>query len=133
MKHDWRFSGDSPQGWPRFRCGLCGLAVRVCKGNPARILAGMGPCSGRPEASQPAFRLHRRVRRYASAMTRWVAAGRPVRTEAEVARIYDQECKPCPHFDRGICRACGCRVRRKGRSVANKIRMGTEHCPLGSW
>jgi hypothetical protein len=76
-----------------------------------------------------------RVGRYSRAVGRWIAAGRPVREEEEVQRIYQTLCQPCEHFDagRGICKTCGCRVWEQGSSLTNKIRMGTERCPRKKW
>lgn len=131
--HDWCYLGQTDRGWPRFRCRACHLAVTICSGEPAVMLAGMAECRGLPEASLPQFRPRRRIRRYVSAVSAWIAAGRPVRIPKEVAKIYDESCRPCPDFKADSCRICGCRVRRNGKALANKIRMGTEHCPAGRW
>ena len=90
---------------------------------------------------------HRKVelaKRYAEAIKRWHDAGRPIRSDEEVERIYTDICMNCKHFKRkkdgsGSCRACGCRLRRNKRfagvldALENKIRMATEHCWRGYW
>jgi hypothetical protein len=70
---------------------------------------------------------------YVRAVARWIAAGRPVRSPAEVARLHATYCLPCDHYDAGRCRACGCRVRPAGPALGNKLRMQTEVCPAGKW
>ena len=76
-----------------------------------------------------------RAIRYSRAVRRWIAAGRPERSEEEVRRIHETYCEPCEQFDetRQACVICGCRVRRRGVTLLNKIRMATESCPLGKW
>jgi hypothetical protein len=79
-----------------------------------------------------------RVQTFAEATAQWIAAGRPVRDEAEVLRIYDDICGPCDRReataepDVSWCQQCGCRLGRGGQ-VLNKILLATEHCPLGKW
>ena len=77
----------------------------------------------------------RRVVSYAKAVGRWAADGRPVRDDVEVRRIFETVCRPCDRFDarRETCKVCGCRVRKSGSALVNKIRMATEHCPEGKW
>jgi len=79
--------------------------------------------------------LRARVSKYSWAAGRWIAAGRPVRDEEEVQQIFETLCRPCEHFDaqKEICNTCGCRVRRDGMALTNKIRMATERCPRGMW
>lgn len=73
-----------------------------------------------------------RLMRYGSAVKRWIAAGRPVRSDDRVREIFDTLCRPCELFDakRQTCRLCGCHVRRSGSALSNKIKMATERCPL---
>ena len=72
-----------------------------------------------------------RFMRYGNAVIRWIAAGRPVRSDDRVREIFERLCRPCERFDakRQTCRLCGCRVRRSGSALANKIKMATERCP----
>jgi hypothetical protein len=79
--------------------------------------------------------LSTRVSRYSRAIHRWIVAGQPVRPEEEVRQIFETLCRSCEHFDaqREICKTCGCRVRKSGLALMNKIRMATEQCPRGKW
>jgi hypothetical protein len=73
----------------------------------------------------------RRLMRYGAAMGRWIAAGRPVRSDVLVQEIFETFCRPCPSYDPSTesCRLCGCRVAPAGPACRNKIRMATERCP----
>ncbi len=68
---------------------------------------------------------------YGKAVARWIAAGRPVRTDAEVRVIFHTHCRRCDQFDpeRQKCRLCGCRVAESGPAYRNKLKMATERCP----
>ncbi len=76
-----------------------------------------------------------RLLSYAQALARWIAAGRPVRTDWEVMTIHSQHCYPCDDYDsqREICTVCGCKAKRQGMAVRNKIKMATESCPKRKW
>lgn len=73
-----------------------------------------------------------RVKNVSSALLRWQQAGRPVRTDEEVAAIL-AICAPCefwnPHGNLGLgmCRhhKCGC--------TKSKAKLATEHCPIQKW
>lgn len=71
---------------------------------------------------------------YAAAVSRWLAASRPVRTDAQVGELLAicQDNK-CGKYRDGQCLACGCRVNSSGWALANKLRMATESCPKGLW
>jgi len=71
--------------------------------------------------------------RYTRALSRWIKAGRPVRSEEEIERIYEMCCKPCEAYDGGKCRYCGCYVNLLMSATQNKIAMATEECPLEKW
>jgi len=75
------------------------------------------------------------VYRYTGALARWIKAGRPVRDEAEIERIFETCCKPCEAYDaeNSLCRYCGCRLNLMKVAPMNKIAMATEQCPLGKW
>lgn len=70
---------------------------------------------------------------YATAMRKWVAAGRPVRTDEEISAIFDEHCNGCAMFDkaRGVCNSCGCPASKDQPAIRNKLKMATEACPLG--
>jgi hypothetical protein len=81
---------------------------------------------------QDIFRL---AYRYTRALTRWIKAGRPVRSEEEIERIFETCCAPCEGYDAktSVCRYCGCRVSLSRTATVNKIAMATEECPLEKW
>lgn len=74
---------------------------------------------------------------FATATAKWLAAGRPKRTQTEMETTFEV-CKTCEHFTPGTvpetaqCALCGCNL-AKLPSVFNKIEMATEHCPVGKW
>jgi len=68
---------------------------------------------------------------YAKAVRRWVAAGKPERTQEEVEAIYEEHCSKCALFRNGVCNACGCPASTDQPPLRNKLRMATEACPLG--
>jgi len=72
---------------------------------------------------------------YGRAFGRWLAAGRPCRSPEEVDRVYRTVCRPCAYFlaTKSRCKICGCRVNAQRLALANKIAMGTEHCPKRKW
>ena len=73
--------------------------------------------------------------KYTRALSRWIKAGRPVRGEEEIHRIFQTFCRLCEGYDAesSSCRHCGCRVNTKQIALLNKIAMGTETCPLEKW
>jgi len=73
--------------------------------------------------------------RYTRALSRWIKAGRPVRSEAEIKQIFEAYCKPCEAYDEASssCLHCGCRVNLAKAAPLNKIAMATEECPLNKW
>jgi hypothetical protein len=77
----------------------------------------------------------RRALTYAQAIRRWERAGRPVRSDEEVAAILGEQCMPCTWYIDGSChhRNCGCRVNQNKTPLTNKLRMATESCPIGKW
>ena len=62
--------------------------------------------------------LRERIWNYQREVRRWIAAGRPVRSAAEMQAIWNV-CQACPHLlakkkrQTGKCRLCGCRLNRK--------------------
>ena len=84
------------------------------------------------------------VNRWKDAVIKWNRAGRPVRTDEEVASclavcvandVKTEGGRKCytTSWIGGRCKQCGCRVNEGSIPVANKIRMATEDCPLGLW
>lgn len=71
---------------------------------------------------------------YAAAVSRWLAADRPVRTDEHVSELLAIcQGNRCGKYRDGQCLACGCRVNSSGWALANKLRMATESCPKGLW
>lgn len=69
---------------------------------------------------------------YAKALAKWTAAGMPKRDQAEIDRLF-AICNSCEHFvndSRPHCGLCGCSCGEGDNPLANKLAMGTEHCPL---
>jgi hypothetical protein len=71
--------------------------------------------------------------RYTRALSRWIKAGRPVRTEEEIRRVFKTYCESCEAYEEGRCRYCGCHVNLLNLATLNKIAMATEECPLDKW
>jgi len=67
-------------------------------------------------------------------LSRWIKAGRPVRTPDEIRNIYEI-CKQCKAFDAVAksCKYCRCRVNDHGNPLLNVIAIATERCPVGAW
>jgi len=57
----------------------------------------------------------------------WVAAGKPVRSQAEVEEIFNTHCKGCWHYDGKICNICGCMINTT--TGLNKLHWATTKCP----
>lgn len=71
--------------------------------------------------------------RYAVAVARWIAAGRPTRSDSEAQAILEGICQPCEHYtDKGACRLCGCCLTGKS-GLTSKILMATQSCSAGKW
>jgi len=140
MRCDWEFGGYRGR-WSSYRCRECGVVVvnntaredgEFLDSRPAcgELLAKVGKV--KPSIREPGT--GEKIVRYSRAVARWMAAGRPVRPEAEVARIYDEVCRQCDHFTRrGSCGICGCKIKRSGSALRNKLAMSTEHCPIRRW
>lgn len=119
-----------PYGYPRGQRG-----PRDYPGNVRRRCL-----SAEERAAKPAPpSVLQRAKNYKSARDKWIEAGRPVRSDDEMAAIFTicQSCpseqyKPLPVIDGGTCQACGCGV-AKERKIANKIAWSTERCPRGHW
>lgn len=76
------------------------------------------------------------VANWGDAVLRWILAGRPTRTDEEVAACLAECHIPCEEYVSqwgGRCKACRCRVNKGQLAVFNKARMATEDCPKGEW
>ena len=74
------------------------------------------------------------ITRWAGALTRWIAAGRPTRDDDEVGVILIT-CEACTHYRAAErrCGVCGCMVSSGGMAIFNKARLSTERCPKDKW
>jgi hypothetical protein len=74
------------------------------------------------------------VVRYAAALKKWVAAGRPTRTDEEIEAI-EAICKQCEKYEpiEGRCSVCGCKILTPGITIMSKAKLATEKCPKGKW
>ncbi len=73
------------------------------------------------------------VKNYFGAVRRWVASGRPTRSEKEIEQLFNEHCKGCDRYDpvKHACKSCGCQVSVDSSPLSNKLAMATEHCPIG--
>lgn len=76
-----------------------------------------------------------KILNYGIAIRRWVAAGKPVRSQERILQIFDQHCSKCERYDpdRHACKNCGCAVSEVAEPLNNKLAMATESCPLGQF
>lgn len=76
-----------------------------------------------------------KVVRYTRALSRWIKARRPVRSEEQIVQIFGEHCRLCDDYDErtSSCGHCGCRVNTSTVAPLNKIAMKTERCPLEKW
>lgn len=63
----------------------------------------------------------------------WIKAGKPLRPQAEMSKIYDEICSPCGEFRKlpmigGQCKICGCFLHPTQKS-RNKLAWATTSCP----
>jgi len=72
--------------------------------------------------------------RHPRAWTRWIKAGRPVRSQEEIQKIYEI-CQQCKALDTetNSCKYCGCRIASHGNPLRSRIAMATERCPVEKW
>ena len=70
--------------------------------------------------------------KYRHARSKWIAAGRPLRTDERIAEIWDTYCKNCGDREADRCKLCGCFIKRHGTTL-NKISWATECCDKNLW
>ena len=75
----------------------------------------------------------RAVGRFALAVTKWMAAGRPTRTHEQIETLLRTHCGPCPQYVDDTCKLCACPVTIAVEPLKNKLAMATERCPLGKF
>jgi len=71
-----------------------------------------------------------RAKNYLAARKIWVAAGKPLRADEEIKRIFDNLCSKCDYYykENSACKICGCLLSDK--PGWNKIAWSTTRCPL---
>ncbi len=74
------------------------------------------------------------AKKWAAALYKWNKAGRPKRTDEEVAAIV-VICEACEEYkaDEKRCRICRCGVSTGGMAIFNKAKISTERCPQDKW
>lgn len=79
--------------------------------------------------------LFNQVKNYSKAVYKWVASGLESRTDEEVEKIFQEYCSTCEKYDKDkqVCLHCGCKIQTGGIAISNKLKMASEHCPLGKW
>ena len=111
---------------PHYKCRKCG-DERYSRHPPEYL---HNPCiDSSQQTQQTPGNIRTRLSRYKKALAKWKAAGKPVRTDAEVLYILETKCQPCDHFRNGKCGLCGCKLNIGKNARFNKIRMATEGCP----
>lgn len=73
------------------------------------------------------------VKRYSAERTKWVEAGKPLRSPEEIFTIFNNICSECEYFNRlskksGECLICGCHLKEKS-TILNKLAWATTKCP----
>lgn len=105
---------DHPDHDPRMRAAYIRTTADLNGLSPADLIAAAPTADFPPLAEQ--------ARNLAGAVVRFVASGLARSTDAEQARRM-AICGGCDRFAGGRCRECGC-------SLAFKVAMAGEHCPL---
>lgn len=110
------------RGSPEVVCGVTNLPVTIDQCNR---------CA--KESKMEAARFPEKIVNYVTALRRWVATGKPERTDEEIEKLYDDHCSKCSMFQNGVCNSCGCPASKDQPAIRNKLRMATEECPLGQF
>ena len=111
-----------------YRCPLCGLQ------NPHPISKPfVHRCSAISKQKSLPQDIISKGKRYLNERDIWIKAGKPLRDDAEIERIFTEHCLPCEHFKKkseklGVCGLCGCRLKIQG-VILNKIAWSTTYCP----
>jgi hypothetical protein len=72
-----------------------------------------------------------KVKNFAVASVKHVAAGAPMASDAEIIRRHDI-CMACEFFKDNACQKCGCPVVR-AKQFLSKLSWAGESCPVGKW
>lgn len=111
------------------KCSQCGYPLaagvhRQCSAKNPRVAR---PILRNPELKLPS--LPKRAKMVCAAVGRWVKAGRPVRSAAEIESLL-AICQACELFTGTHCSKCGCPINNEPAALHNKLAMATEKCPL---
>lgn len=106
------------------RCGVTNLPVEPDQ---------CGRCA--KDSKMESAKLTEKAINYLTAVRRWIAAGRPSRTQEEIDTLYENHCSKCSMYDqqRKVCNSCGCPSNNNQPALQNKLAMATEECPLGQF
>lgn len=131
-----------------WQCPDCGWVYPRKKDKPPRRNCPKKKAPPTPEQKAEAERQQRQANeagkalgwrpehaiKYARALTRWIAAGRPTRDDEEVAEIV-AVCETCDKYkaDKSRCSVCGCKVHTPGITILSKAKLGTERCHKDKW
>lgn len=72
-----------------------------------------------------------KVKNFAIASTKHVAAGMPMASDKEILRRHDI-CQTCEFFKNNSCQKCGCPIVRDKKYVS-KLSWADSECPIGKW
>lgn len=72
-----------------------------------------------------------KVKNFAAAAAKHVAAGMPRATDEEVERRY-AICQGCEFLKNEACTKCGCPIARRKKFIS-KLSWANEKCPVGKW
>ena len=123
-------SGDGPTTCPyrypgkehKTLCSMTGLPVteEVCR-----------RCD--KETREHEAKFGEKVKNYFGAVRRWIANGRPSRSQEEINKLFKENCESCDRYDpeKHACKNCGCAVSNDSSPLSNKLAMASERCPLG--
>jgi hypothetical protein len=97
------------------------------------------PCDDQPIPASPAMPIARedapsfltKVKNFAVASAKHVAAGMPMASDEEILRRHDI-CQGCEFFKDNSCMKCGCPVSRTKKYIS-KLSWADQECPVGKW
>jgi hypothetical protein len=100
---------------------------------PRAVKPGYSPHGPKPgditRADAPSFL--KKVKNFAVASAKHVAAGMPMASDAEILRRHDI-CQGCEFFKDNSCQKCGCPVSRTKKYIS-KLSWADQECPVGKW
>lgn len=117
MNCDVEWSEESG-GW---KCKRCGCVYKTPKD---RVV--LATCKAATKLEQ--------VVNYARAVYSHVSTGFQNRSDEQVNDLLEI-CRQCDSYNAQarVCRICGCRCTGGTFAYVNKLRMGSQHCPLKKW